>query len=92
MQQIMVNLQEDRVGHCIHYTIMIFVPLYLCYLKMFADLESEYEKEAVSQALTQPATFSAQTLYDAIRKVEINRNVLDTAATLQRNGMYFFCR
>lgn len=68
------------------------MPLYFCYLKMFADLESECEKEMVSQALSPPATFSAQKLYDEIKKVEINSNVLDTAATLQRNGMYFLCR
>ncbi|MCI4382555.1 hypothetical protein PGIGA_G00016140 [Pangasianodon gigas] len=48
--------------------------------QMFAELESECEKEAVSQS-------SAQKLYDDIRKVEMNRNVLDTAATLQRNGI-----
>lgn len=71
---------------------MIIVPLCLCYLKMIALLESASEKEAVSQALSQPATFSAQKVYDAIRKVEIKTNVLDIAATLQRNGRYFLCR
>ncbi|KAI5102478.1 bifunctional epoxide hydrolase 2 [Silurus meridionalis] len=55
--------------------------------QMLAELESEHEKEAVSQALSSPAPFSAQTLYDEIKKVEIKRNVLDTAAILQRKGI-----
>lgn len=79
--------------HCICCTIASILPLYFCYfcyLKIFTDLESECEKEVVSPGLSQPATFSAQKLYDEIKKVEINRNVLDTAAKLQRNGMYFF--
>ncbi|XP_027028213.2 bifunctional epoxide hydrolase 2 [Tachysurus fulvidraco] len=49
--------------------------------QMFAELDSECEKEAVSENLT------AQKLYDEITKVEINKNILNTAATLQRNGI-----
>ncbi|KAI5618940.1 bifunctional epoxide hydrolase 2, partial [Silurus asotus] len=55
--------------------------------QMLAELESENEKEAVSQALSSPAPFSAQTLYDEIKKVEFKINVLDTAAILQRKGI-----
>lgn len=71
---------------------MTFAYLCLCHLKMFADLDPECKKEAVSQTLSHPAAFSAQKLYDEMSKVEINRNVLNTAATLQRNGMYFLCK
>lgn len=59
---------------------------------MIAELESECEKDAVSQTLSAP--FSALKLYDEIKKVQINSNVLDVSATLQRNGMSFsvtFC-
>lgn len=68
---------------------MTFVSLCLCHLKMFADLDPECKKEAVSEALSHPEVFSAQKFYDEMSKVEINRNVLNSAATLQRNGMYF---
>lgn len=62
---------------------------------MFAELETECGKEAVSQSEPKslPAPFSAQKLSGerggGIRKVEISTNVLDTAATLKRNGMQF---
>lgn len=57
---------------------------------MFAELqvtESECKQEAVSENLSPPSPLTAQKLCDEIRKVEINKNALDTAATLQRNGM-----
>ncbi|XP_017332404.1 bifunctional epoxide hydrolase 2 [Ictalurus punctatus] len=61
--------------------------------QMFAELETECGKEAVSQSEPKslPAPFSAQKLSGerggGIRKVEISTNVLDTAATLKRNGI-----
>ncbi|XP_060790521.1 bifunctional epoxide hydrolase 2 isoform X2 [Neoarius graeffei] len=55
--------------------------------QMFAEQESECEKEAASQVPSLSAPFSAQKLYDEMKKVEINKNVLDTAVTLQRNGI-----
>ncbi|KAG7328416.1 hypothetical protein KOW79_008360 [Hemibagrus wyckioides] len=58
--------------------------------QMFAELqvtESECKKEAVSENLSLPSPLTAQKLCDEIRKVEINKNALDTAATLQRNGI-----
>ncbi|TSO25139.1 Bifunctional epoxide hydrolase 2 [Bagarius yarrelli] len=53
---------------------------------MFAELELECEKEAVSEK-AMPTLLSARKLYDELRKVEINRNVLNTAAILRRNGI-----
>ncbi|KAK3538343.1 hypothetical protein QTP70_035225 [Hemibagrus guttatus] len=58
--------------------------------QMFAELqvtESECEKEAASENLSLPSPLTAQKLCDEIRKVEINKNALDTVATLQRNGI-----
>ncbi|KAM9465813.1 bifunctional epoxide hydrolase 2 [Clarias gariepinus] len=57
----------------------------ITFSQMIAELESECEKDAVSQTLSAP--FSALKLYDEIKKVQINSNVLDVSATLQRNGI-----
>ncbi|XP_036448625.1 bifunctional epoxide hydrolase 2 [Colossoma macropomum] len=55
--------------------------------QMFPELEAECQKEADSQGLPLPAQFSAQTLFDEVRRVEFNKTVLDAAATLQRQGI-----
>uniref|UniRef100_A0AAR2LDD0 AB hydrolase-1 domain-containing protein n=1 Tax=Pygocentrus nattereri TaxID=42514 RepID=A0AAR2LDD0_PYGNA len=55
--------------------------------QMFPELEADCQKEADSQGLPLPAQFSAQTLFDEVRRVEFNKTVLDAAATLQRQGI-----
>ncbi|XP_062862779.1 bifunctional epoxide hydrolase 2 [Trichomycterus rosablanca] len=55
--------------------------------QMFAELESECQKEAASQSLTLPVPFSVQKLVAEISQVEFNEKMLAAAATLRDKGI-----
>ncbi|XP_076835394.1 bifunctional epoxide hydrolase 2 [Brachyhypopomus gauderio] len=59
----------------------------LTFVQMLSELEAEFQKEAGSQCLTLPAEFSAQKLFDEVRRVEFSRTVLDAATSLRRHGI-----
>ncbi|TRY83547.1 hypothetical protein DNTS_016257 [Danionella cerebrum] len=55
--------------------------------QMVPEFEAECQKEAADQEVTLSAQFSAQKLFDDLRKMEFNMTILDASNALRRNGI-----